>query len=286
MWGGGRIARVNRGIGALSLVAMLSAAAVTATPAVAQEPSATEVALARRLYNEGVAHARAERWAEAREAFARSLEIAPRPATLLNLASAEMSTGRLVAAAEHYRQYLREEANERHRQRARATLEGLEPRIPSVRFVVSNLADGDTIELDGEPLATAAIGEPLPVDPGRHAIRVVRDRVEIATESFEIDEGATREIALSLPVRVPTPIETAEGAEPRDGVADGIGGDDRDARRTATDDGEGGLLSSPVFWIVAGAVVVGAGATVLVLTTSGGGGGPRFEGNLGSIDVR
>ena len=82
-------------------IAMLIGGAVAirpSTPAAAQDVSASELEAARSLYEQGLRHARAGRWQEAREAFGRSLDISERPSTLLNFAGALVETSELVAA--------------------------------------------------------------------------------------------------------------------------------------------------------------------------------------------
>src|SRR5579859_3851715 len=102
-----------------------------ATSASAQ--SASEQSLARDQFRAGVAAAHDGRWPDAVDAFQRSLELAPRPMTVMNLAGALAQVGRLVEAAEAYRMFLSEAtsgAAARVRGEAEAQLAALEPRIP------------------------------------------------------------------------------------------------------------------------------------------------------------
>ena len=75
--------------------------------ALAGLPAARAVAAedgpAQRLFNQGVAAARENRWNEAREAFARAYGLSQHPVVLINLAAAEVRTGRLKEAASDYR---------------------------------------------------------------------------------------------------------------------------------------------------------------------------------------
>lgn len=260
-------------------LALLVAAAIPSAT-LAQDPTASEVALARRLYGEGLAHARAERWAEAKEAFAQSLELAPRPATRLNLATAQLQTGELVAAAENYRRYLQEAERERHRDRARALLAELTPRIPTIHVEIGGLHASDRVELDGDEISQAALGEALPVDPGAHTIRVRRAGRVIDTHAVTLAEGERKEIALRVPRLARTPAELAAPRPSRTVAPLGPGAVD-------PGDGEGGIFTSPVFWIAAAVVIGGAIiAGILLSSSSENTIGPHYEGNAGSIPVR
>ncbi len=236
--------RLRKDLAAIALIG----AVLCADRAAAQEPAPTaaEVTLAREQFREGVAAARTGRWWEALEAFTRSFELAPRPATLLNLAGAQVETGHLVEGAESYRRFLRE-ADGRAAQRipmAEAALAAVEPRIARVRVEIDGLLSRDTVLLDDLPLSEAVLGAELPVNPGAHAIRVEREGAEIGRTEFDVVEGERRldPIALALP-----PGE--EPAESASGPA---------------------WLRSPWLWTAVGVVIVGAAVGIGVgIATSG-----------------
>ncbi len=241
---GALMARFPAVFAALLLLASLACTRVAA----AQEPAPTaaEVTLAREQFREGVAAARTGRWWEALEAFTRSFELAPRPATLLNLAGAQVETGHLVEGAESYRRFLRE-ADGRAAQRipmAEAALAAVEPRIARVRVEIDGLLSRDTVLLDDLPLSEAVLGAELPVNPGAHALRVERDGQEIGRAEFDVVEGERRldPIALALPPGAETPAEASGPA----------------------------WLRSPWFWTAVGVIVVGAAVGIGVgVATSG-----------------
>jgi hypothetical protein len=236
--------RFPMAFGVIALVGALVAAPVAA----AQEPAPTaaEVTLAREQFREGVAAARTGRWWEALEAFTRSYELAPRPATLLNLAGAQVETGHLVEGAESYRRFLRE-ADGRAAQRipmAEAALAAVEPRIARVRVEIDGLLSRDVVSLDDLPLSEAVLGEELPVNPGAHALRVERDGAEVGRAEFDVLEGERRmtPIALTLPPGEEAPAASAGPS----------------------------WLRSPWFWAAVGVVVVGAAVGIGVgVATSG-----------------
>ncbi len=243
-----------------SASALLLAFALTVAPSHADGTSG-EVALAREQFERGVAAAQSGRWADAREAFARAYDLHPHPTTLLNLAGAEAETGRVVAAAEHYRKVVRDAAvTAEERAAAEQALARVEKRAARVRVVVDGrrLA-ADRVEIDGAAIASAAVGEDLPIDPGEHAAVLKRNGAEVARRGFALREAESRTVSLDAPAPPATP-----------------------APATAETSG-GGLLASPWFWAAVGVVVVGGTfATVCAAgACSGSGGAHPATGNAG-----
>ena len=215
-----------------------------------------------------------------------------RPLVLLNLAGAEEQTGRLVESAEHYRQFLREVTSGREAQQRPVAEQGLsrvEPRIPRARFILEGTRPADTYALDDKPLAPAVMGSPLPLDPGTHTLVVRHAEGELGRITFVLAEGEAQDVRLTVtrpaaPVaeRTPLPEVRDPDAPPREaGILPRNG--EAPPAAPARDEG-GGLLASPVFWVVVGVVVLG-GATAGVLVATRGSEAP-FSGNLGSIPVR
>jgi len=266
------------------LTALLGLALVRSAQA-QEAPSASETALAREQFRAGMAHAEAGRWPDAYASFSRAYALVRRPLVLLNLASAEEQTGRLVESAEHYRQFLREVTTGREAAQRPVAEQGLarvEPRIPRARFVLDAARSSDSYVLDTQPIATAAMGTPLPLDPGAHTLVVSSAGAEIGRVTFTLAEAEAKDVpvAVTRPVQV-VAVDTPPNGSHRDGILPRNG--EEPLPRPHEDEG-GGLLASPVFWVVVGVVVVG-GATAGVLVATSGGGDP-FSGNLGSISVR
>ncbi|MFO0683889.1 MAG: tetratricopeptide repeat protein [Sandaracinus sp.] len=227
------------------LVSIVALAVFLLSAPRAMAQSASEQALARDQFRAGVAAARDGHWAEAVDAFQRSLELAPRPMTMMNLAGALVQVGRLVEAAEAYRMFLAEAtsgAAARVRGEAQSQLEALEPQIPHVRLHVYELADRDVVQLDEYQLSPAAIDAPLPVDPGHHVVTVSRDGVVLATR--ELDIAAAEEATIDMRVDALPPVEdVATAPDPLAPVAPAQSG--------------GSVFDDPVFWIVGGVVLAG-----------------------------
>lgn len=212
---------------------MLGPLLALARPVEAQRgDGGSETAAARELFSSGLAAARDNRWEEAYDRFTRSYALAPRASTLLNLAGAQVQTGRLVAASESYRRFLDEATDarsRRYRPQVERALTELEPRLAHLTLRITGLVDGDRVTVGETELPPAALGEELPVDPGERAIVVTRGEEEVLRESVDLGEGERQTLTLAIRVRLavnpegPSGLEVDEGALRADG---GSGGDD------------------------------------------------------------
>lgn len=192
-------------------------AGVSAERAVAAEDDP-----AQRLFNQGVAAARENRWNEAREAFARAYGLSQHPVVLINLAAAEVRTGLLKEAASDYRLILERDSmpeTAAFRKAAADVLPALEARIPRIRLHATGLGATDVVEIDGETISADRLAESRLVDPGAHAVVVKRSGVERSRVSFSVAEGESHDISVSAPLdpqvmSVPaTPIDAAPGTD-------------------------------------------------------------------------
>ena len=273
-------------VSALALLVMLTLAVAPAGRVAAQHvPSAGETALARQEFDAGMRAARETQWEEARQHFARSYELAPRPLTLLNLAGAQAQTGQLVAASESYRRFMAtasERDAERFRAQAEQALAATDARIGHAQLRIDGLSDGDQVSLDDAPLSRTSLSMEMPVDPGDHVITVRRQDTEIGRTAFNVTEGGTSTVRVVVPRGVPSPADAARAdADAAGDETIQLGGD-----RTNEVDEAGSIFASPWFWVITGAVVVAAVIVAVVVTTSGSTEDP-FQGTLmpGSITV-
>ncbi|MCC7541716.1 MAG: hypothetical protein IT379_36190 [Deltaproteobacteria bacterium] len=251
---------------------------VAAAASAQDDPDRT--ARARALYREGLQAAQEERYGDAYRLLAQSYRLMPRPTTLLNLAGMEVATGRLVAAAEHYREFLDslEQGGgrlARHRASAEDALADVDRRIPLVEITVRGIRSGDRVRLDGREIELSP--EPIPVDPGPHEVTVVRGRRRVAESTFDVAERERQSVLLQIRER-----RVDRDDDDEDDEDDDEGGARRRRRR---DDESGGVTSSPWFWAGAGgAVAIAVLVTVIVVASSG---GDLVQGNVppGHVEV-
>jgi len=262
----------------LGLVSLLAFHAAAQAPT----PSQSEMAMARRLFREGLTHAHAGEWEPARASFERSYAIAAVPVTLLNLAGAQVQLGQLVAGRESYRNFLTSaEAGgraARYRTQAEEAIAALEPRIAHLTLRVNGLHEGDELRVGGVALNRAVLGGDLPVDPGDTQVEVLRSGAVVSSETFELAEGQSRIVTLVVHAGAPSPAQAAQAS------MDGDDGEPAVAVIPSQDEDSGSsIVRSPWLWAGVGVVVVGAVVAGVLIASSGG--GSPYQGNLGSGGV-
>ena len=246
---------------ALAFVLAIAALAPAAVHADTDSTSAAKVPVARRLYDEGIEAANKGRWSVAHDRFKASYELAPRVATLFNLAGAQGNTNRLVEASESYRRFLRETSDGRYpelRAEATAQLEAIEKQIAQVTLDVTNIDADDVIAIDDVEFPHAALREPIPMNPGPHTAKITRGDNVIATRPITLAAGAAETLKLELPKQVA--LAARKPADPMGSTAGAPLRDDRQPRPRKS------LFKSPWFWTAAGVVVAG-GVTAAYLMT-------------------
>lgn len=158
--------------------------------------------VARQHYARGVEASTDGRWEEARDAFQRAFDVAAFAQIVYNLAAAQAHSGQIVEAAENYRRFLRRCQSEQLpdlREDAQQLLQTLVPHIGHLTIRVNNLADAvDRLTLDGVELASAVLDTELPVNPGTHTLRVLRTGEELAAREFQVAEGESSTVELSV----------------------------------------------------------------------------------------
>jgi len=244
-----------RGLAARVAVVIWLGSGVAASPALAQDAEAA----ARASFTQGVEAARAERWPEAYDAFNEAYATLPRPAVLLNLANAQAHTGRLLEAEASYARFLRETQGDRnmaaHRRAAEEAIDVVRLGIPRLQISVTAPRQGDTLEVDGEPVSPEDAASGVPVNPGDHEVTLVRGGTVAAWARAELAEGDSRVVELTASV-------TAADAQLPDEEPGLLDVDSSDADGSSP-------WASPWLWGAVGVVVVGALTAIIVVAVSG-----------------
>ncbi|WP_437722835.1 PEGA domain-containing protein [Sorangium sp. So ce861] len=205
-----QIAGTRRGAGRApgrrAVVGLASAAAVLLCGAAAraQEPARDPVA-AEALFKAARALVDKGDYAAGCPKFEASLALNPSASTMINIARCHEREGKLATAWHDYNRALvlnRETAGEQRKrsleQIAQKEIAALEPRVPKLRIVVEGAPAGVEVQRDGTALPAAALGEPLPIDPGPHEIRASAPGHETETRAITIAEGQTETVELTL----------------------------------------------------------------------------------------
>jgi hypothetical protein len=258
-----------------SILACALAIGIAVAPRTAfADPSAAETSVARDHFKEGMEAGKAGRWEEARAAFQRSYDVWPRPLTLLNLAGAQAESGKLVLASESYRKFVREASAPgadpkavEQKAAAQQSLASIEARLPRVRIRVDGQQEGDTVEMDGQPLSNGMLGVYFPADPQEHRLAVTRGGAQVATTTFRLQEKETKDVALAAPPPA-TPAGSAGSRPESPAWFKPTPAQPRPAEQPSSG---GSIFSSPWFWGITGVVVAAGAVTGVVLATSSSG---------------
>jgi hypothetical protein len=171
--------------------------------------SPAQEADAEALFKQAVELADAGQFAAAADRFQASYRAEPALGTLMGLAMAEQSCGRVAAALSHYLNLLdlahrTHDAEREHEAAQRAA--GLEPSVPTLTVQVSSpLPRGSSVMLDDAPMPL--LGKPVPVDPGTHSLVLIGAGGSYELRRFSVAAGARAHLELK--------VETPKKAEPR-----------------------------------------------------------------------
>ncbi|WP_437908556.1 hypothetical protein WME95_12225 [Sorangium sp. So ce327] len=190
----------------LAVIGLLS----LSVPATAQDISAAarDIAAAEELFNRGLADMQAGRYETGCGALAESERLDPQPGTLFTLAACEADWGRIATAVTRFGEYLAlfermtpaQGARQGERPKlARRRRDQLSPRVPRLALSLPPGAPaGTVVRRDGLVLGEAALGIPLPVDPGEHVLSIEAPGGPARERRITIAEGETRKLTLEL----------------------------------------------------------------------------------------
>jgi len=210
------------------LLALLAAASVHAGDGRAAEPrvSGGNPAAAQALFEEAQRRVAEGDYEQACPKFKASYAVDPGGGTLLNLADCLEKQGRTASAWSTYKDALVRAQRDGRVERveyARQHIQVLESKLTYLTVEVpaaSRVAELE-LEVDGTPLAAAAWGTALPVDPGEHLVHAQAPGFEPLDQrvSFGSSPGArqTLELPLLRPIAravEPAPAATAIDAAP------------------------------------------------------------------------
>jgi hypothetical protein len=184
-------------VGAAILVAMLAFAA----PRAALAQSASDVETARALFVEAARLGNEGRWKEARDLYARSLQLKAAPITRYSLGVAQRETGHLADALSSFRAFLAEPeapATARYTAPARAAVTALEARVSRISIGIEPRAiDGLTLTIDGQPVPPA-FDAPREIDAGAHDVLARAQGFRPGSAHFVVAEGAGAAVTITL----------------------------------------------------------------------------------------
>lgn len=166
--------------------------------AVAVSGSADDTILAKEKIEEGKRLIREEKYGEALAAFELSYSLRPKAWVLFNIAMCNKALHRYVDAIEAFQRFLETETDPESQTStlALSALEELGRFVGKVRVVEAPV--GATVYIDGEKVGIAPIIEPLALDPGRHVVRVSKDRFKSLDVEVIVASGSEVEVRADL----------------------------------------------------------------------------------------
>jgi hypothetical protein len=167
--------------------------------------SDSQRAAARDLFKQGNQLQRARHFAEALDKFQRAEQVFAAPTNELRIAECEAALGQLVESGEAYRSVTRTPigpasppAFQAAVDQAKAEFDQVEPRIPKLVVQVQPLGSNVLLQIDGQNVSAALIGQPLPLDPGPHKASVSAPGFATAEQSVSLKERETVVVQLLL----------------------------------------------------------------------------------------
>jgi hypothetical protein len=187
-------------------------------PRVALAQDDVTTAEARKRFLEGVKLFDEKKYDLARAAFLQAYALKKHPDVLLNLAQAELAGGRYLDAAQHFKEFLRDTANDRNPKRPDAAKGLEEARLHLGRIQITvDLPDAD-VYLDGTKIGTSPLADAIEVPPGKHAVEA-KKQGKSTRQEIDAPEGKTTIVNLALdapatPPPVVPPAPTGETPPP------------------------------------------------------------------------
>jgi hypothetical protein len=159
---------------------------------------ADDTALAKEKIDEGKRLIAEEKYEEALQAFEISYSLRPKSWVLFNIAMCNKALHRYVDAISSFRLFLRSETDptSQTRQLAESSLAELESMVGKVR--IAEAPDGAKVYIDGELVGETPLKEPLALDPGRHVVRVSKDRFKTLDVEVIAASGSEVEVRADL----------------------------------------------------------------------------------------
>jgi hypothetical protein len=198
------------------------ALALAFAPSAHAQVGDAERAGARELFKEGDTLQRAGKFAEALDKFQRAQQVFAAPTNVLRIAECDAALGRLVESAEAYREVLRTPlpasappAFQAAVDQAKAELSQVEPRVPKLVVQVQPAGvQGPQMQIDGQNVPGALIGEPMLLDAGPHKLVIIAPGFGSTEQQVDLKERETKTINVPLTPLSGVTYEAATTAPP------------------------------------------------------------------------
>ena len=208
----------RRWIPAFALAASLACGSALAQPKKAELEAAKKEAIA--IADKGVEAFRGDKFQDAIDAFKQADQKFHVPKFVLYVARSQVKLGKLLEAKVTYQAIVDEklppyapEEFFNSQSDAKKELVELENKIPTVRIEVNGVPQGQAaaVTLDGNAVAAADLGRPIPQNPGAHSIVVTLPGRPQLVRNVNLREGGSESVILEMGVTA-TPVVTGSAA--------------------------------------------------------------------------
>lgn len=190
------------------IASVLALAALTARDARADEPSAADIASARKLGFEGITLAEKGNCAAAVDKLARAEKLFHAPTTLVRLGECQVQLGKVVEGSENLGRAAREElpsnapaAFVAARARAKKGLAAATAKLAHAKVTVKAPPNVTvTVAVDSVTVPSANVGEDRAFDPGPHLVEASAPGYLVASAAINLKEGGSEDVTLTLVV--------------------------------------------------------------------------------------
>jgi hypothetical protein len=191
----------------LSSVATLGGAALAHA-----QPTAADISTAKQAFESAVVLENERHWAEAAVELRQAIAIKDTPGLRFHLAHCEVEQGHLVAASVEYdraARLLRQGVKAPDVQKLLGPVSAaLEARIPRLTVELPLDLSAPSAALDGKPYPSSELALGVPLDPGRHVLRVTAEGRRPFEQVLVLSEGQPETVRPQLAVAAP-PITSA-----------------------------------------------------------------------------
>jgi hypothetical protein len=172
----------------------------------ADEPTAADIASARKIGFEGIQLAEKGNCAAAIDKLARAEKLFHAPTTLGRLGECQVLTGKIVEGTENLGRVARDElaanapaAFVTARARARKQLSLATPKLAHAKIIVKAPPDAAvSVTVDSAPVNAANLGEDRMLDPGPHVVEAAAPGYFKAHAEINLQEGGSEQVTLKL----------------------------------------------------------------------------------------
>lgn len=158
------------------------------------QPTATqanEKANAKTEFDKGVGLFKEERYGEALAAFESSYRLSPKALVLFNIGMCQKALYRFAQALATFDTYLKdsgEAVTEQKRKTVETAVADMKKMVGTL--IISDAPDQSTVEVDGLVIGQTPQAAPIVLDPGRHTVRVTKDKFDTLETDVNIDAEA------------------------------------------------------------------------------------------------